>query len=289
MELLRVRRLRCLRQFFSYVLLLTNQSTTFRGVLGGSKEASVSRVLRVGGLDGYCKSAGILGGVGVSIGGKRIIMVVNPSKYKGDALLHYLGKLRRVRRKRILLSSRIMGPGGGGLDGGQRGVKVMFRDCSLFPCLAVLRGIALTPVGMGGEGHERMRGRTLRLLRHIKLHSGGSSCPERLSNKRGREITVMHTLVVRPRMLLLSRVATTLSPRVIERMLSIILSLTGRKEAVIVIARRVRFTGTMTSHIAFLRNKGVMRRKSPGGLFRGPRASHLREFLRAFACRGTIG
>lgn len=231
----------------------------------------------------------VLSSISFSLRGKRIMIVMKPSKYKGDAFLQYVGHLRRVSANMLGLGNMDCRGRGGGVDGIERGVKVIFRDCSLFPGVAVLGGLLLTPVGMRGEGGRRIGGRTRRLLSEINLLSGGSGCPERLSNNRGRQITVMHTVLVRPRVVLLSRVATTLSPRVMERMLRMMLRLTGAKVAVLVIARRVRFTHSMTSEIVFVSGKGVMRRGAPRRFFSGPRASETGRFLGDFRCRAIGG
>lgn len=234
-------------------------------------------------LIGNCKRGAILSSIDFSIHPNRIIIIMNPDNYNGDALLHYVGTLRPARDKHIHLNGRAITCNNGKLADLHRHVNVMFRDCRLFPRLAIQSGIVLTPLGITGHPGSRMRGRTRTLLSHIGLLGGTKDCPQRLSNNRGRHITVIHTLTVRPRVLLFSRIATTLSPRVIHRIRSIVLSLTGRNHAVVVIARRVRFTHTVTSHIVFLSNNGVIRRDAPRTFFSRPGARHTRGFLHAFA------
>lgn len=119
----------------------------------------------------------------------------------------------------------------------------------------------------------------MRLLEEIKLRHGTSACPGGLSKNRGREITVTETLTVGPRMVLFSRPASTLSPRVIKRMLSIVGSLMGRKVAVIIMARRVKFTGGIDSEIVFVSRNMVIRSRSPERLFRGPGRREAGGFL----------
>lgn len=56
-------------------------------------------------LHGHFNSGRILGNVAASIGRNRIITVVNPSNYNGDAFLHSVGLLRRPARKGVLVSN----------------------------------------------------------------------------------------------------------------------------------------------------------------------------------------
>ncbi len=92
-------------------------------------------------------------------------------------------------------------------------------------------------------------------------------------------MTVIHTLTVGPGIVLFSRPASTLSPRVINRILSLVGRLTSRNVAVIVIARRVKFTHRINAHVFFVSNNGVRRRNAPRRVFSGPRYPHLGSFL----------
>lgn len=158
-------------------------------------------------------------------------------------------------------------------------VNVIFRRFGLFGGGAVLRGVALTPIRRGLVAGRRTGRGTLGLLTEINLSSGTSSCPDDLSNNRGRETTVIHSLTVGPGIVLFSRPASTLSPRVINRMLRIVHSLTSRKVAVVIIARRVNFTERITSGIIFVSGKIVYRRGAPRRFFARPRGPHLYSFL----------
>ncbi len=217
--------------------------------------------------------------IGLRVTGNRIIYVVKPSKDKGSAFLHSLGLLRRPASNDVVFRNASVTSGGIGVGVRERGVNVIFRRFGLFPRVAVLGGVALTPVGLLGVPGTRTRRVTLTLLGEINLRSETGTCPDRLSNKRGRQVTVIHTLYVGPRIVLFSRPASTLSPRVINRILRIVGRLTGRNVAVTIMARRVNFTHRITSHIVFVTRKDVIRRKAPRGVFAGPGGRHAVSFL----------
>lgn len=222
----------------------------------------------------------ILGSVSFDIGGKRIIYVVNSSKSNGSALLHYVGLLRGPATKRVVCGNRGILSSGRSVFGCHDGLKVMFRRFGLFGGLSILRGYAMKPIGVLGGSRRRTRGVTVNCLRRIKVNGFVGTGPRRLSNNRGRHITVTHTLAVRPSTLLFSRPASTLSPRVINRMLGIVGSLTGDNLAVVIIARRVRFTERISSHIVFVSRNIVLRRKTPRRVFCRPGRSQAGRFLR---------
>ncbi len=251
------------------------------------------------GLAGSFNSVGILGNVSVAVGGNRGIIMVNPSNDKGSAFLHYLGYVRSPASNDVVFNNRSVASLGISVGTRHRGVAVIFRRFGLFGGGAILRGVVLTPICIrGGHVHELHFGGpsglpggsggrvvrsthrgTVSLLRHVKLRSGTSTCPSRLSNNRGRHITVMQTLTVGPSIVLFSRPASTLSPRVINRILRLVGRLTGDNVAVIIIARRVNFTHRVTSHILFVSNNMVTRRNAPSRVFGGPGSTELGSFL----------
>lgn len=144
----------------------------------------------------------------------------------------------------------------------------------------MLSGIARNLVIKHGIPGGRTVRTTVHTLRGIKLDSQLTCCPSRLSKNRRRQINVTHTLTIGPSIVLFSRPASTLSPRLINRILRIVHGLTRRNAAVIVIARRVAFTGRITGHIVFVSRKIVIRRNTPRTVFNGPGRTHAEKFLR---------
>lgn len=101
-------------------------------------------------MRGSFNSGRMLGKVSISVQGKRYIYIVNPSNSKGSAFLEYLGLLRGPRRKRVCVGKRSVVSPGLGISGCHRGLKVIFRRFGLFPGVAMGRGVALTPIHLGG-------------------------------------------------------------------------------------------------------------------------------------------
>lgn len=253
-------------------------------------------MLRMRRVGGAFKQARMLGSVDFSLREKRMLSLVNSSKDKGAALLHYLGFLRAPSGNIVHMGSRLLfsttGPMAGRRDrvhGGELRFKLMFRSFGLFPRCATLKGMVLTGRLLtgdrpscgthGGRVRTRVRTRTGGLLSRVKLSRHVGGCPRRLSKKRYRHITVTHTLTLDPSVLYFSRPASTLSPRLANRMLGIVGKLTSRGAAVVVMARRVTFTESMSSGILFVSSNGVLRRKAPRRIFRGPGRRHAHRFL----------
>lgn len=224
----------------------------------------------------------MLGGINVAVGGNRIIYVVKPDKSKGAAFLHYLGLLREPSTNVCRLNSLQCSLDHVNSRRDQRvteGATVIFRSCRLFDRVAILRGIVRKLIAPQGIPGVLTRAVTASILRGINVTSGTKVCPDRLSKKRRRQINVTHTVTLSPRLLLFSRPASTLSPRLIKSILGIVQRLTSANRAVVVIARRVRFTRRITSGIIFVTSNMIIRTNAPTRIFSSPGRRQAGRFL----------
>lgn len=126
-----------------------------------------SPVLRVGSIYVSCADSMVtMGRISTSVRGGAVATVVKPSKYKGDALLHTIGHVRRLCggvhiAKRVLLGNR------GILRvrpvRRHHHVNVIFRHPGPFPAVGVCSGI-LTKCVLGNVRLSGSRGS--RVIRH---------------------------------------------------------------------------------------------------------------------------
>lgn len=201
-----------------------------------------------------------LGSMGVRIGRKRFITVVKPSNYKGSALLGVLNLLSGPASKRCCLGKARMSGCARTRHAGLHGkiVNFMFRDFGLVSRLGMCRGVRLpllcVNVPTARHGHQIRA-----TVRHVTVVRHDGRFPRRLSNKRRRHITVTHTIMSGPGLVLTSRPANGLSSGGKGRMVRLLGRLGGRNAAVIVIARSRRST-KFTKHVVGLFSKRMIAR-----------------------------
>lgn len=293
--------------FLTFYKVLALLFSFVRGGLSccGNWKKGIVSLLGIRGVHGDCNGARILGSVDFSLGGNRILTVVNSSNSNGAALLEYLGFLRAPNGNGVSIGSGILFSDGSDstgdsdrVQGEQLRFKLIFRSFGLFPRCAIVRGVVLTPGLTTGRRVGRANrcvntgdcGRTRRvvgdgtgsLLREMKLSRGDRSCPYGLDNNRRRHITVTETLTLGPSILYFSRPASTLSPRLANRILGIVHDLGASSDAVVIMARRVRFTESITSGVVFVTSNIVTRRNAPRRMVGGPRGPEARTFLSEF-------
>lgn len=200
--------------------------------------------------------------VGLSLRQKRVIVVAKPSNSNGAALLALVKTLHSTRRNDLgILKRRLINLNGHRLIRIHHGVNFVFRSRGLFTSLATSRGIRVT-IRLANRlqsGHRQ----TTRVLTQMKLTSQISCGPTSLSKKRGRQITVTHTLIGRPRLVLTSRPATTLSGGSNHSIIAVVRRVTQRRGyAVLVIARSGQVL-SITSHVVGLMSNHLRSSRDP--------------------------
>lgn len=220
-------------------------------------------VVALASLSGVCHAGRVramtLRGIGLAITHNRFLDVVKPSKYKGSALLGVVKLLSAPSANAVRVgNARARKVGSGRLTTFHGGaLKFIFRSFRLVGSLGMLSGIRL-PLLCHHIGNDRHGHLTGRILRGIKLDRHVGRFPARLSNNRYRQMTMTHTVVNGPRVVLTSRPANGLSSGVKTRIVRLLRHLGGRsKHAVIVIARGRRRTGRASHAIHFFSNERI--------------------------------
>lgn len=197
---------------------------------------------------------GVLGNYSLATHRNRLIKVVKPGNTNGSALLGTVFNLIHVRRNAIALHNRsVAGLHTSVLIG--RKITFIPRAGGIFPSLAVRRGVRIKYCrgpGVFARRFSQIASVFPTLNRHHGRHTNS------LSNNRHRVITVNHTLVVRPDILLLSRPDTKLSPTLRSRIFIQIEDVGTANIAIVVIRRGTDQYLRVISHNCILsRNHGT--------------------------------
>lgn len=241
-------------------------------------------VVRIGNISGFFNRGATLSRIALGMGGNRFIAVLKPSKYNGAALLHLVTNFRATSRNRVGVSK------GRVARAPPRGhpMGAMFRGCTLFPRLGMCSGVTFK-LGLGGVPGRAVRGGMGTTLGVIKVASCRCHSMSSLSNKRRRHITVTHTVIGRPRILLLSRPLTTLSLGVHGSVRVRLGRVRGSlKVAFICIARSRRRTLALDSAVMIVDRKHVRRVNAPVSVCGRPVGSFMTSFVKRDGVLGKI-
>lgn len=212
------------------------------GVIRCGQGRGVSQVM-FGGFMFKCRGGrGVLGLGVVRVSGGSVATVMKGGKVKGSAFLQYVYKLREGYGKVVRVSKGMCG------EGRHLG-RVFLIVRSMGRRLFARDMLSRILVDVGRRGR---RG-TLSVLGSLSLLRCERQRPISLSKKRGREITITATVTSRHSILLFSRPADKLSCHRVLRITHLFRGLHGRKGAVLIIARSLRFVRTLRTGAVYLR------------------------------------
>lgn len=252
------------------------------GGLGGRPD-SLSPLIRLTKVHGYFSNGRIVPRLSLAVGGNRFLALLNPSNYNGAAILHLVTNLRAISSKHVVLSGRSVAriPTRGHCIG------AIFRDCTLFPRVAIFRGITFK-LHVRGAPTTRVAPHIVRTLQVIRLRAFTRHGPRRLSNNRRRHITVTHTIIGGPHLLLLSRSLSTLSCGLHGRVRGRLGTLRhGLNVAFIFIARSRRRTLAVSSEVIIVHRNHVRRSNAPHRVCRRPGGLFITNFVNRVGVFGT--
>lgn len=220
------------------------------------KSGPVARpVLRLGGIGAVIgpKATGrtaVLGNVGLAVGSNSFVAVIKAGNTNGSALFGIVNNGLGTSTKRVFRTNTRVA--GAARRRHAAFLTHIFRSPGLkaTPQVAITRGVLLT--SGHNRGHRlvphhlgrqvtRFAGLTTRVGGNLRGHVAAPA--KTLSNKRERTLDFLVTALGQPSVLLLSRRATTLSPRATHGLLRTAGRHVARSRlATLVVARRVRST-----------------------------------------------
>lgn len=207
------------------------------------------------------------------------VKVLNTSKYKGDLALGDVTKVREPRGKQVIVSKIALFSTKGGVFLGPRGegINCLFRGCTLFPGVAIRRGVKVKFAKGGRSGRGVMR----RLVRRFRLSKLRGLCPSGLSNKRRREATLTQVVTCRPSIVLLSRPFSTLSTCLQRQVLArLVRVLDSCRNAIVVISRDESRVCDFDRRILMVRSKRKVHLNPMGRMFGTPHCGAITELAK---------
>lgn len=213
------------------------------------------------GISFNCRRGRILRKVSIVLSQGSLATLINPSKDKGDAMVGLYTHFCSPAGKHVLFNKMPM------QRVRPRGlvdhVSVIFRSICLFRS-DVHGGVQFNGDSTASRRVMTTTGGTYYRSFVVRLPRNCSAVIKRknyaLSNNRGRQLSVTHTVLGSTRVILLSRTATSLSPRGRMRVRGTVSALVG-KQAIVIVTRHLGAV-VKTSRVIILSSKGIRRRNA---------------------------
>jgi polar amino acid transport system ATP-binding protein len=159
---------------------------------------------------------------------------------------------------------------------------MVFQQFNLFPHMTVLDNLVLAPRTVLKLDKEKSRELAMEHLRLVGLSQKASAYPGQLSGGQQQRIAIARALALRPQILLLDEITSSLDPELAGEVLDVIRNVAHvMKITLLIVTHEMRFAREVSDRIAMFDGGRIVEQGTPEQIFGNPRSDRTKAFLQS--------
>jgi polar amino acid transport system ATP-binding protein len=221
----------------------------------------------------------VLQNVDLAVHAHEVICLIGRSGCGKSTLLRCVNLLEEIQSGRILLEDReITGPNVD-RDRIRQEIGMVFQSFNLFPHKTVMENITMAPIHVQKVPRRQAREEAEELLNRIGLPDRANEYPDRLSGGQQQRVAIARALALKPKLILLDEVTSSLDPETIGGVMELIRELRGSGMTMMMATHQMGFAREIADRVAFLDAGRIVELGSPSQVFDHPKEERTREFV----------
>jgi polar amino acid transport system ATP-binding protein len=196
-----------------------------------------------------------------------------------STLLRCINLLDSIDDGSIFLDGREISDPGIDVDEVRRSLGMVFQSFNLFPHMSVLDNITLSPIRVHRIPKAQARDEAMTLLRRFDLADKADQYPDRLSGGQQQRVAIIRSIAVKPRLLLLDEITSSLDPVLVNEVLSIVRDLKTEGMAMVLATHEMGFATQVADEVCFLKNGKIVERGPASQVISAPKHGDTQDFL----------
>jgi polar amino acid transport system ATP-binding protein len=196
-----------------------------------------------------------------------------------STLLRCINLLESIDDGSIFLDGREISDPGIDVDEVRRSLGMVFQSFNLFPHMSVLDNITLSPIRVHRIPKAQARDEAMTLLRRFDLADKADQYPDRLSGGQQQRVAIIRSIAVKPRLLLLDEITSSLDPVLVNEVLSIVRDLKTEGMAMVLATHEMGFATQVADEVCFLKNGKIVERGPASQVISAPKHGDTQDFL----------
>jgi polar amino acid transport system ATP-binding protein len=196
-----------------------------------------------------------------------------------STLLRCINLLDSIDDGSIFLDGREISDTGIDVDEVRRSLGMVFQSFNLFPHMSVLDNITLSPIRVHKISKIQARDEAMTLLRRFDLADKADQFPDRLSGGQQQRVAIIRSIAVKPRLLLLDEITSSLDPVLVNEVLSIVRDLKTEGMAMVLATHEMGFATQVADEVCFLKNGKIVERGPASQVISAPEHPDTQDFL----------
>ena len=161
-------------------------------------------------------------------------------------------------------------------------IGMVFQQFNLFPHMTTLQNCTEAPIQVLGLKKEEAEERALDLLELVGLTDKKDEHPTRLSGGQQQRVAIARALAMRPKVMLLDEITSSLDPEVVGEVLNVIRSLNKEHNlTMIMVTHQMGFAREISDRVCFFYEGKIFEQGPPAQIFDDPQNERTKQFLNA--------
>jgi polar amino acid transport system ATP-binding protein len=176
-------------------------------------------------VEGLHKSFGdleVLRGIDLAIAEHEVVCLIGASGSGKSTLLRCVNLLEPIDAGRIVVEGEEITARGVDVNRIRRHIGIVFQAYNLFPHMSVLDNVTLAPTLALRKPRAEARQEAAELLARFGLADKRDDYPDRLSGGQQQRVPIVRALAMRPDLMLLDEVTSSLDPELVAEVLQVI-------------------------------------------------------------------
>jgi polar amino acid transport system ATP-binding protein len=221
----------------------------------------------------------VLQNVDLAVDAHEVICLIGRSGCGKSTLLRCVNLLEEIQSGRILLEDRDITASNINHDRVRQEIGMVFQSFNLFPHKTVLENITMAPIHVQKVPRRQARQEAEELLNRIGLPDRANEYPDRLSGGQQQRVAIARALALKPKLILLDEVTSSLDPETIGGVMQLIRELRGSGMTMMMATHQMGFAREIADRVAFLDAGRIVEIGPPSQIFDNPKEERTREFV----------
>lgn len=221
----------------------------------------------------------VLQNVDLDVDAHEVICLIGRSGCGKSTLLRCVNRLEEIQSGRILLDDVDITAPNADRDKIRQQIGMVFQSFNLFPHKTVLENITMAPIHVQKVPKRQARQEAEELLNRIGLPDRANEYPDRLSGGQQQRVAIARALALKPKLILLDEVTSSLDPETIGGVMELIRELRTSGMTMMMATHQMGFAREIADRVAFLDEGRIIEIGPPSQIFDNSKEERTREFV----------
>jgi polar amino acid transport system ATP-binding protein len=242
-------------------------------------------------VEGLHKSFGhleVLRGIDLAIAEHEVVCLIGASGSGKSTLLRCVNLLEPIDAGRIVVEGEEITARGVDVNRIRRHIGIVFQAYNLFPHMSVLDNVTLAPTLALRKPRAKARQEAAELLARFGLADKRDDYPDRLSGGQQQRVAIVRALAMRPDLMLLDEVTSSLDPELVAEVLHVIRELAAGGMTMLIATHEMSFARDIADRVCFLDAGLILEQGPPEQILSAPKEPRTQQFLQRIIEAGRL-